>query len=67
MVKNDFSWDVATLCHKEGISQAELARRLGVTKSAVGKRSRVNVVTQAFIELVDMLGYDIEVQYIKRV
>lgn len=63
MLLNDIQDDLARICAHKGMSKSRLASQMGVTRQALcGYRS----VTPVYISLMERLGYDIEINYVKR-
>lgn len=66
MVLNDFKEDIRRLCEAEEISQSELGVRMGLSRQVIDKRGKHAGMTEGFTEMLEALGYDIEVRYVKR-
>ncbi|MBQ1743158.1 MAG: helix-turn-helix transcriptional regulator [Oscillospiraceae bacterium] len=68
MVKNNVEIDIKTMCIEAGITQAKLANKLGVTPAYVNRviRRKETVVNRTFTRLIEALGYDIQITYVKR-
>lgn len=68
MVKNDIEVDVKVKCIEEHITQAKLAERVGTTAPYVNKliRRDAGVVNNTFVNMMEKLGYDIQLIYVKR-
>lgn len=66
MVKNDFNIDLKRLMKQEKMTQAKIGEKIGISGAAVSVRSLNGVMAKGFVEVIDALGYDIEVRYIKR-
>lgn len=68
MIKNNLEIEVKVKCMEEGITQAQLAEKLGTTAPYVNriiKKPEV-VINKTFISMMEQLGYDIEISYIKK-
>jgi plasmid maintenance system antidote protein VapI len=68
MVRNNIEIDVKTKCIEEGKTQVVVAKEIDTTKAYVNrviKRSD-GVVNKTFIKMMEALGYDIELHYVKR-
>lgn len=67
MVKTDIQKEVKKLCIEESTSLTSLADEIGSSKQYVsqllGKNTLVNPM---LVKLVEALGYDIEVKFVKR-
>ena len=50
---------------EEGITQKEIAEKLGVTLSYVNRitKGREQIVNKTFVKMMDELGYDVELTY----
>ena len=68
MVKNDFDIDVKVKCLEERVTQAQLAETIGTTGQYVNRiiKKQDGVVNKTFVQMLEALGYDIELTYIKR-
>ena len=53
---------------EDGITQTEIAEKLGVSLPYVNRiiRGREQIVNKTFIKILDELGYDVELTYIKQ-
>lgn len=68
MVKNNIEVDVKVKCIEEGITQAQLAERTETTSQYVNRiiKKQDGVVNKTFVVMMERLGYDIELTYVKR-
>lgn len=68
MIRNNLEIDVKVKCMEEGITQAQLAEKVGTTAPYVNRiiRKTEGVVNKTFISMMEQLGYDIEISYIKK-
>ena len=67
MVKNNIEVDVKVKCIENGITQAQLAEKVGTTSSYVNRIIKGgDVVNTTFVQMMDRLGYDIELKYIEK-
>ncbi len=68
MVRNNIEVDVKVKCIENGTTQAKVADDIETTKSYVNRIIRKNdgVVNKTFVQMMEALGYDIELVYIKR-
>lgn len=68
MIRNKLEIDVKVKCMEEGITQAQLAEKLGTAAPYVNRiiKKPEGVINKTFISLVEQLGYDIEISYIKK-
>ena len=69
MLKNNIEVDVKVKCIEAGITQAKLAEEIKTTPSYVNRliRKQDNIVNKTFVQMMEHLGYDIEITYVKRV
>ena len=53
---------------EDGITQTEIAEKVGVSLPYVNRiiRGREQIVNKTFINILDELGYDVELTYIKQ-
>ena len=68
MVRNNIELDVKVKCIEQGKTQAKLAEEIDTTKSYVNRVIKKNesVVNNTFVKMMEALGYDIELHYVKR-
>ena len=68
MLRNNIELDLKTRFAEEGITQTEIAEKLGVSPPYVNRitRGREQIVNKTFIKILDELGYDVELTYKKK-
>ena len=68
MVRNNIEVDVKVKCIEQGMTQAKLADEIDTTKTYVNRVIKMNesVVNNTFVKMMEALGYDIELHYVKR-
>lgn len=68
MLKNNIEVDVKVKCIEAGTTQAKLAKDVGTTPSYVNRLIKKNegIVNKYFVAMMDKLGYDIELTYIRK-
>ena len=68
MVKNNIEIDVKVKCIKNSTTQAQVAERIGTTKSYVNGviKKTSGVINPTFVQIMEALGYDIEISYVRR-
>lgn len=68
MVKNNIEIDVKVKCLEEHKTQADIAKIVGTPASYVNKliRRDEGVVNNTFVKILEALGYDIELHYVKK-
>ena len=68
MVKNKIEVDVKVKCIENETTQAELAENIGTTASYVNRviKKRDGVVNNTYVKMMEALGYDIELTYVKK-
>ena len=68
MVRNNIEVDVKVKCIENGTTQAKVAEEIETTKSYVNRIIKKNdgVVNKTFVQIMESLGYDIELVYEKR-
>ena len=68
MVKNNIELDVKVKWIEHGTTQAQIAEDIQTTKSYVNRiiKKQDGVVNNTFIKMMEALGYDIELTYVKR-
>ena len=68
MVKNNIEVDVKVKCIENGTTQPQIAEDIQTTKSYVNRviKKPNGVVNNTFVQMMEALGYDIELTYVKR-
>ena len=68
MVKNNIEVDVKVKCIEQGKTQAQVAKEIDTTRAYVNRVIKRNdsVVNNTFVKMMEALGYDIELHYVKR-
>ena len=68
MLKNNIEIDVKTKCIEEGRTQAQVADSIGTSSSYVNKivRNKEQIVKKTFLAMMEELGYDVQLTYVKR-
>ena len=68
MVRNNIEVDVKVKCIEQGMTQAKLADEIDTTKTYVNRVIKKNesVVNNTFVKMMEALGFDIELHYVKR-
>ena len=64
VVKNNIEVDVKVKCIENGMTQVKLAEEIDTTKAYVKKSD--GVINRTFVQMMEALGYDIELTYVKR-
>ena len=68
MVKNNIEVDVKVKCIEQGKTQAQVAKEIDTTRAYVNRVIKRNesVVNNTFVKMMEALGFDIELHYVKR-
>lgn len=68
MLKNNIEVDVKVKCIENGITQVQLAEKSETSSPYVNRIIKKNdsVVNKTFIRMMEELGYDVELTYVKR-
>lgn len=68
MLKNNIEVDVKVKCIEAETTQAKLAENIGTTPAYVNRliKKNENIVNKTFIQMLETLGYDIELTYVQR-
>ena len=68
MLKNNIEIDVKTRCIKERVNQYQIAEDIGTSATYVSRliRHPDKIVNNTFIAIMERLGYDVELTYVKR-
>lgn len=68
MLKNNIEIDVKVKCMEKGITQAQLAEKVGTSAPYLNRviKKPDGVVNKTFVSMLEQLGYDIEIKYVKK-
>ncbi|MCR5811215.1 MAG: helix-turn-helix transcriptional regulator [Lachnospiraceae bacterium] len=68
MIKNNIEIDIKVKCIEAETTQAKLASAIGTTPPYINRLVRNGdvVVNKTFVKMMEKLGYDIELKYVKR-
>ena len=68
MLRNNVELDLKTRFIEDGITQTEIAEKVGVSLPYVNRiiRGREQIVNKTFIKILDEIGYDVELTYKKK-
>ena len=68
MIKNNIELDVKVKCIENGITQEKVAEKVGTSSPYVNRiiKKQDGVVNKTFVQMLETLGYDIELTYVKR-
>ena len=68
MVINDLEKDIKIKCIEAGMTQASLANKIGKKSQYINHIVKNNdgVVNKTFLQMMEGLGYDVELVYVKR-
>ena len=68
MLQNNVELDLKTRLIEGGITQTEVAEKLGVSLAYVNRitKGREQILNKTFVKILDQLGYDVELIYRKR-
>lgn len=68
MLKNNIELDAKVKCIEENTTQAKIAEEVGTSASYVSRvvNGGDKVVNKMFIQIMEALGYDVGLTYIKR-
>ena len=68
MIKNNIEVNVKVKCIENKITQVQLAEDIGTTGQYVNRiiKKKDGVVNKTFVQMMESLGYDIELTYVKK-
>ena len=68
MLKNNIEMDVKMRCIEKSTTQAKIAENIGISPSYVNKivRSKEQIMNKTFLAMMEDLGFDVELHYVKR-
>ena len=68
MLRNNVELDLKIKFIEEGTTQTEIAESIGVSLTYVNRitKGREQIVNKTFVKMMDELGYDVELTYIKK-
>lgn len=67
-VKNNTELDIKAKCIEQGKAQVQIAEKIETTNAYVNRiiKKTDGVVNKTFVQMMESLGYDIEITYVKR-
>jgi len=68
MLQNNIEMDLKMRMIEDSTTQTKLAEKLGVSVAYVNRiiKGREQIVNKTFVRIMDELGYDVELTYIKQ-
>lgn len=68
MVTNNIELDIKVKCLEAGMTQQQVGESIGTTGQYVNRiiKKKDGLVNKTFVEMLEALGYDIELTYVKR-
>ena len=68
MVLNNIELDVKVKCLENNITQAQLGDKIGTSGQYVNRiiKKKDGIVNKTFVEMMEGLGYDIQINYIPK-
>ena len=68
MLKNNIEMDIKMRCIEKSTTQTKIAENIGTSPSYVNKiiRSKEPIMNKTFLAMVEDLGFDVELNYVKR-
>lgn len=68
MIKNNIELDVKVKCLEAGMTQEQVATKVGTTGQYVNRviKKKEGFVNKTLVQIMEVLGYDIELTYVKR-
>ena len=68
MLQNNVELDLKTRLIESGLTQTEVADKLGISLSYVNRitKGHEQIVNKTFVKILDELGYDVELTYVKQ-
>lgn len=68
MVRNNIELDVKIKCIEQSKTQVQIAEEIDTTKAYVNRviKKKDGVVNKTFVQMMEVLGYDVELTYVKR-
>lgn len=68
MVRNNIELNVKVKCVEQGVTQQTIAEKIGTTGQYVNRivKKKDGIMNKTFVEIMEALGYDIEITYIPK-
>lgn len=68
MIKNNIELDVKVKCLEANMTQQQVGDTIGTTGQYVNRiiKKKDGIVNKTFVEILEALGYDIELTYVPR-
>ena len=66
MVLTNTEKEIKGILRSEGLTQSEIALRRGVTKQTISEAIKRPAIVKGYAEMLEAMGYDIEINFIRR-
>lgn len=68
IITNNIEVDVKVKCVEAGKTQVQFAEEIGISSQYVNRiiKKKDWVVNKTFVQMIEALGYDIEITYVRR-
>ena len=68
MITNNIELDVKVKCLEANMTQQQVGEAIGTTGQYVNRvlKKKEGIVNKTFVQMLEALGYDIELTYVKR-
>lgn len=68
MLQNNVGFDLKTRFFEDGVTQTKIAEKIGVSLPYVNRiiHGKEQILNKTFVKILDELGYDIKLTYVKR-
>lgn len=68
LLKNNIELNVKTKCIEEKATQAKIADQIGTSEAYISRiiNGREQIINKTFFAMMEALGYDVQLAYVKR-
>ena len=66
MLLTDTEKEINGILRSEGLTQSEVARMRGVARQSIHDAIKRPAVLKSFVEMMETIGYDIEIEFIRK-
>lgn len=66
MLKTDIKKEIKEILKRSGMTQTDFAKSAGVSTAYISKAMSIKPLKLSFEKLIDVLGYDIEIRFVKK-
>lgn len=66
MLLTDTEKEINAILRAEGLTQSDVARMRGIARQSVHDAIKRPAVLKSFVEMMEAIGYDIEIEFVRK-